>query len=187
MDLWTNTKRKSNIALWPSSTGIQQGVDVRQELNDLIEGNGVSSPKGHWILLRRMELAQRCSCLLDSSGKYGKEADSNCNVCDGSGWVYDDELHMVRRVVVVSGQALSALEIQTDFGVLQVPFVMYYLQHYTHPHERDEIIEIETTSEGRPVRPFKRLEYFDINMAEPLRDHNGRIEYYRCGVKKKEL
>ena len=47
----------------------------------------------------------------------------------------------------------------------------------------DKIIEIENDDDGNPTRPFVNTEMYDISIAEPLRDQNGRIEYWRCAVK----
>jgi len=171
------------MELWPLKG---RDVDIRKEIKDLLEGTTFSPQRGHWILLRRTDLAQKCDCLKMSmrSGKYRSVPDPSCKICGGMGYLYDDELHLARKVVV---SPASVEEQLTDVGILQVPIVTYYMQYYVHPQEKDEIIEIKLTPEGDVIRPFERLDYFSIEISEPLMDVGGRIEYYRCSVKKKDL
>ena len=66
---------------------------------------------------------------------------------------------------------------------MSIPYLVYYFKYYVKPDKRDIIIEITNDRDGEPIRPFVREEYHNIAVSEPLRDKNGRIEFWRCAVK----
>jgi hypothetical protein len=70
---------------------------------------------------------------------------------------------------------------------MNIPYVVYYFKHYVNPTEHDRIIEIDNDENGNPSRPIVKREMFNVTLSEPFRDLNGRIEFWRCVVKKEEL
>ena len=111
----------------------------------------------------------------------------DCDVCGGEGWLYDEELHKTRKRVTTPPTWQAGIEQQVDFAILNIPYVIYYFKDYVNPTELDRIIEVDSDSDGNPVRPIVKRDIFNITLAEPFRDLNGRIEYWRCAVKKEEL
>ncbi len=80
------------------------------------------------------------------------------------------------------------MESQAEFAIMTVPYVVYYFKYYVRPKEVDKIIEIDTDDKtGKAIRPFVRRDVYNITFSEPFRDQNGRIEYWRCAVKKEVL
>jgi len=183
--------KKKTIQLYNSIPNSGE-LDLRKEFNKLLDGDDYSPQRGHWVLLRRMETTQRCSCwnkraagtdkYLDDNRKYD-EPDENCTVCNGEGWIYDDELHLVRRRISAPPIGLAGQEEHSEIGITNVTYLVYYFKYYVNPTKRDKIIEIENDRLGEPIRPFVQKEIHDISVAEPLRDQKGRIEYWRCAVK----
>ena len=165
-------------------------------MKDILEGTNSSPQRGHWVIVRRMETAQRCSCWnmvgegderYDVDNRQYDEPDENHELCGGNGWLYDDELHLTRRRLVAPPIGLSEQEVSTAVGVMNVDHIIYYFQYYVNPSEKDKILEISNDSNGEPVRPYVYTEVHDIASAEPLRDLKGRIEYWRCAVKMENI
>lgn len=197
LPLYPKKKCVSGVSLYPlDKTSETNEIDLRQEFIDLMDGTASEPQRGHWVLLRRMETSQRCSCwnrvavgddrYMNDNRKYD-EPDKDCKICDGTGYLYRDELHMVRRRVVTPPPGLGGIEDLVDVGIMHIPYVVYYFRYYVNPTEKDKIIEIELDRCSKPVRPFNRLTYYNITFAEPFRDINGRIEYWRCSSKKEGI
>ena len=167
-------------------------IDLRREMKNLLEGTAGTVRRGHWIILRRMDQRQRCFCwneqgkgeekLTDDHRKYD-EPKPRCQVCDGDGWIYTDELHLSRRRITSPEVGLAAQKEISDIGYMSVNYIVYYLQYYVNPSNKDIIFEIELDSTGAPVRPFVFKERYAISVAESFRDQNGRIEYWRVACK----
>ncbi len=175
-------------------------IILRDEIAKLLDGDDSSPQRGHWVLLRRMEKAQRCTCwnrVGAGSDKYSiddrkyDEADENCTICNGNGYIYDDELHIVRRRLVAPPIGLAGQEQQSPIGIMNIPYVVYYFKYYVNPAKEDKIIEIENDRDGEPVRDssgnYTKTEFYTISTAEPFRDINGRIVYWRAAVKKEAI
>ena len=188
--------KKSGIYLLNPSKGINREVDLRKEMEDILEGTDSTPQRGHWILLRRMETAQRCTCWNERSAGENKfdednrvydEPSEDCTICGGEGYVYDDELHLVRRRVVAPDIGLANQETESPVGIMNVQYIIYYFQYYVNPTKKDKIIEIENDNDGNPVRPFVNQEILNISVAVPFRDQLGRIEFWRCAVKQEVI
>jgi hypothetical protein len=175
-----------------SPTRIGSEIDLRSEMSLMLEGNAYYPRRGHWILLRRMDKAQRCVCYnrkgqgeeqysLDK-GKYN-EAELRCPICNGEGWLYEDELHLSRRTLVSPSIGLAGSETMSDIGWMNINYIVFYFMHYVAPKRGDKILEIELDDKADPIRPFKIVEIYRVAIGEPFRDQHGRIEYYRAAAK----
>ena len=167
-------------------------VDLREEMKIILEGNGYWPRRGHWVVLRRMDRRQRCTCW-NEKGKgdeqYSKDNSKyneprlRCPVCHGEGWVYEEELHLARRRLVSPEIGLAAQEQLSDIGWFNINYICYYFQYYVNPTKGDKIIEIDLDDIGNPIRPYNQKEMYRIAVAEPFRDQSGRIEFWRCSSK----
>jgi len=195
-DLWPGTITGKKATSLYGNNQVNNEINLRQEFKDLIDGDGCDPQRGHWVLLRRMDTRQRCSCwnkrgegdlrFSHDNRKYD-EPDKDCDICGGEGWIYNEELHKVRRRVTTPPPGQAGLEQQADFAIMGVTNIAYYFKYYVNPTELDRIIEVQNDGDGKPVRPFVKGAIYNITLAEPFRDLNGRIEYWRCAVKKEEL
>ena len=186
---WANT----TVPPFPyASTRKKSELDLRQQMKIMLEGNEYEPRRGHWVLLRRMDHSQRCTCWnqtgqgnlkhLKDDGKYN-EPKLNCPICHGEGWIYTDEPHLVRRRLVERPLGLADGQQMTDIGYMTVNYIVFYLQYYVNPKKDDKIIELDLTDCANPVTPWKFKEVYKIAVAEPFRDENGRIEYWRVACK----
>lgn len=191
--LWPKKGTKVNsYDIYGSLNSKSTEIDLRNELKLILDGSASSPQRGHWILLRRMDRTQKCSCwnevaigddqYLDDNRKYN-EPKEDCTICDGSGYVYQNELHITRRRIISPVIGLAAQEQHTPFGIINISYVVYYFKYHVAPKKEDKIIEITNDDEGKPVRPFNYEEIYNISVSEPLRDLNGRVEYWRVAVK----
>jgi hypothetical protein len=183
----------THVPAYPfASTVKQQEIDLRAEMKLMLEGNEVYPRRGHWVLLRRMDSRQRCFCwnrkgkddkkyTLDK-GKYN-EPEMRCPVCHGEGWVYEDELHLARRVLVSPEIGLAGSETMTETGWFNINYIVFYFMYYVAPKKGDKVIEIDLDDDANPIRPFKQREMYRIAIGEPFRDQNGRVEYWRAAAK----
>jgi len=175
-----------------SSTKKSEEIDLREEMKIILEGNEYWPRRGHWCLLRRMAKRQRCFCWNEQgkgdeqysydNRKYD-EARLRCPVCHGEGWIYEEELHLMRRRLVAPEIGLAASENLSPVGWMNINYIVYYLQYYSNPVKDDKIIEIELDSDGNPVKPYVYKEIYNIAVAEPFRDQLGRIEFWRASSK----
>lgn len=192
------------LSIWPKKGTKQSGIqiyntiptaseiDLRAEMEDLISGTDHSPQRGHWVLLRRTEDTQRCTCWNERGSGDDKwtvddrkydEPKEDCTICKGTGWLTDDELHLVRRRLIAPPIGLAGEETSAPIGIMNIPYVVYYFKYYVNPKKEDQIIEIENNEDGNPTRPFVHTEMHNISINEPLRDQKGRIEYWRCACK----
>jgi hypothetical protein len=175
-----------------SPTRIGSEIDLRAEMTLMLEGNNYYPRRGHWVLLRRMDKRQKCTCYnrvgqgdekysLDR-GKYN-EPELRCPSCNGEGWLYEDELHLTRRTLVSPTIGLAGSEQMSDIGWMNINYIVFYFQHYVEPKRGDKIIEISLDDNANPIRPFVMKEAYRVAIGEPFRDQNGRVEYWRAAAK----
>ena len=185
--------QSTSVPLFPfSSTRAHWEIDLRKEMKIMLEGNAEWPRRGHWVVLRRMDQKQRCNCwneikpgpggLIDDKRKYD-EPKLRCPICRGEGWIYHEETHLVRRRLVAPEIGLAAEKTLSDVGFMSINYLVFYFQYYVNPGIQDVLIEVELDSQGNPVRPFNYKERYSIAVAEPFRDINGRIEYWRAACK----
>ena len=175
-----------------SSTRVDSEIDLRSEMSIMLEGNSYYPRRGHWVLLRRMDRRQRCTCWnrvgrgdeeysLDKR-KYN-EPELRCTICNGEGRLYEDELHLSRRMLVSPTIGLSGSEKMTDIGFMNIQYIVFYFKYDVNPKRGDKILEISLDDKADPIRPFVTKEVYTISIGEPFRDQHGRIEYYRAAAK----
>jgi hypothetical protein len=189
-----NAAGTSKLPPWPFAiTRPKTEIDLRAEMKLMLEGNEYYPRRGHWVLLRRMDTRQRCFCwnqkpegddkYNEDKGKYN-EPKLRCPICNGEGWVYEDELHLMRRRLVSPAIGLAESEHMADIGWMNINYIVFYTQWFVNPDKGDKIIEIELNDDdATPVRPYVRKEMYRIAVAEPFRDQLGRIEYWRIAAK----
>jgi len=175
-----------------SPTRVGSEIDLRAEMDIMLEGNAYYPRRGHWVLLRRMDRRQRCTCwnrIGQGDDKYSidkskyNEPELRCPFCSGSGWIYKDELHLTRRTLVSPTIGLAGSEQMTDIGWMNINYIVFYFKYDVAPKRGDKIIEIELDDNANPKRPYVFKEIYNVSIGEPFRDQNGRVEFYRTAAK----
>jgi hypothetical protein len=70
-----------------------------------------------------------------------------------------------------------------DIGWMNINYIVFYFQYFVELDKGDKIIELALDDDGRPTIPYVRKEMYRIAVAEPFRDLNGRVEYWRAAAK----
>lgn len=167
-------------------------IDLRAEMKLMLEGNEYYPRRGHWVLLRRMDRRQKCNCwnrkpegddnFNSDKGKYN-EPELRCPICNGEGWVYEDEIQLTRRRLVTPEIGLAGSEQMSDIGWMNINYIVYYFQYFVQMSKGDKIIELQLDDQGKPTEPYTPIEMYRIAVAEPFRDQLGRIEFWRAAAK----
>lgn len=161
-------------------------IDLRKEVQDFFFGSGVEIPKGQLHVLRFMRRKDGISiptresdiytCECKTSPDNEPEIDYRCDICDGEGYLFDDEVITCYKTSRFNYQDIEKYQ---PFGKSTISMSFFYTL-YNRPISRfDKLLEVVTDTEGRIVSPTKILKRNNIHMAERFRADNGRVEYHR--------
>jgi hypothetical protein len=173
----------SEITTAPIAAGTD-GISLRDEMISILTGTGGEIPYGQNFILRRMRTDSNgdlieCECV-DSITKE-PDIDYPCTSCRSEGYLWDEELVTGYKVSVSSQSSARTVElVKSQFGVLELPAIVFYFAYLTEPTIKDRIVVIELDLEGVPVLPYNRLASYEINLLRDLRGENGRVEYWAC-------
>lgn len=143
-------------------------LDLRKEFASMIYKNG------HWVMLRKALLDQKCSCV----DPVTHEKDPDCALCNGSGFKFVDNIVLARKTKLV-----NSVEMTTDVGLAAIPQWHFYLLYNAKPTHMDWILEIALDPvSSEPITPVKIEKYYDIQDYEVMRGDGGKIIYYDCQV-----
>jgi hypothetical protein len=158
-------------------------IDLRDELNILINGGIGAIPQGYWSIIRIFRIGQL--------SQYWKEETNEA--VGGPKYLYDDHL---MRIISMPGNLFSKIEsiksgISEVIGALKddkdiYVFAIHYNPAFSRPPmENDIIYHIDKyASVNRPTPPFRAVERFKVvNKFNEYGDF-GRAEITYCiGVK----
>lgn len=188
-----NAAGTNKLPPWPfAETRISSEIDLRTEMTLMLHGNEYYPRRGHWVLLRHMDRRQKCFCwnqkpvgddkFNEDKGKYN-EPKLRCPVCNGEGWVYEEELQLTRRRLVTPDIGLANSETMSDIGWMNINYIVFYFEYFVEMKKGDKIIEVNLNDDGTPIRPYSYQEIYRIAVAEPFRDQLGRVEFWRAACK----
>ena len=178
--------RLRRIDLLPlNSDGIE--LDLRKELAQTLTGHCDETAKGQFVVIRRMRRnagvlrvataddLQHCECKLNCYA-YEPDTESPCDICEGEGYLFDDEIVLARRQTKFN---VPTTEMWREHGKVRVDSINWYLEYYQELTEYDQVIEIALTEDGKIISPIVFVDHHDIHDAEDFRGDHGRIEFYR--------
>lgn len=156
--------------------------DMRTEFNNTMDGHGVEVAKKQPAVLRKMRRDERgnliqCGCV----NVLTKEADRDyfCPVCWGEKWIWDEIFIDVYKIVLRSDVGLSTREDIIAPGLLNIPFVIFYIRSSVTITDKDRVVELILDTEGIPVQPYQREFLYRIGTLIDFRSDNGRLEYWK--------
>lgn len=156
-------ERTSNIINSGLSTSVVlSDIDLRIEFANFIEEHG------HWVILRKYDRTRR-------SIYWNPATQSSVG---GPPWEYTEV--MLKASKSVHGpKPLSEYDFRP--GSVDLPTDTYYLPYTTDPTLIDVLIEIEPCSGSRPSQ-YTIKQVRDIYRIDPMRDTQGRVEYYMVAL-----
>ena len=144
-------------------------INLRAELKKMIDDHG------HWVVLRQAEPGGRCACVNPNTD----DADSRCNMCLGSGYLFVDRFVKCRKsrdvslTQTVGGERRTALAHATPLDSI------FYFEYTTKPTTADFILEVKLDQiNNEPIAPYRVKNVFDISDVREQRDQMGRVEFY---------
>lgn len=141
-------------------------IDLRHETRILTEEFGIN------VLYVRNNKFVKCKCFDDLN----KTGNSKCPICHGSGFF--NSIQMIPAIESSNSPYSSNNSIdRLKIGVTDQKNEIYYIQQKYNPKERDFVIKVTWTKDGRPVDVVKVLELINI---WDTRGDNGRTEFFAC-------
>jgi hypothetical protein len=135
-------------------------MDLRSDINELFDGDGIINGFSFTIILRSVDKTQHSP----SYDPLKEEAKENI-------WLtYDRFVKTVKRKYV-------GKEDQTEVGKLTTDSTLFFFKHDMTIGEQDQIIEIVTDDLGNPVSPIKYIKKYSIKDVEVVRGNHGRVEF----------
>lgn len=144
-------------------------INLRDEFHEIMQNYG------HYILIQRTGRSIRCSCW---SEKY-QEAEPECSLCGGTGWLSRIERHLTRKESASQIISKPNLRQQNPTGKTWIDTHHFYFYHNVHPQVGDYIYEVGWSGH----KPTHLSRMYMINDIDPLRGDNGRIEYWTASAK----
>lgn len=146
-------------------------MNLKQEFEAILE------EYGHYVLLVHSDKKTRCSCF----DKKTQEADRECPVCFGLGYVPKIEAKLTREVDSTLPDSLIMIEKAGNFGGMSVPGRYYYLKADTSVREADLIVDVEWREDGRPY--YANGGIYEVSHIDPNRFRNGEHIFYKVHCK----
>lgn len=153
-------------------------IDLRKELAEL-KAHAVHK----WVALRSVDLSKPCNeCKAQEDPNYDQPA-AYCKTCMSMGYSYIDKLVKGYRF-----EAAPGFDTKSNIGILNLKTQVYILEHGAVPKPVDWILELDMNEVTMvPKTPFKITNSFKIENALDMRDKDGRIEFWRCYVRERNL
>ena len=156
--------------------------DMREEFNNMMDGKWPEIAKAQPIVLRKLRRDSagklvRCPCVDVLTGE--ADLDHFCPVCHGEGSLWDEHMYDGYKVVLRSDVGLASREDLIKPGLLNIPFVIFYMRSRVDITIEDKIVELVLNQAGKPVRPFKRDYLYRIGTPIDLRSDGGKLEYWK--------
>jgi hypothetical protein len=161
--------------------------DMRQELHNTFDGIFPEIAKAQTIAYRKMRLDNNgklipCACVDVLTGEPDK--DHFCPTCFGEGWIWDEILVDTYKVIIRSSVGLGTKQDLIAPGLTNIPIVSFYFRHnlpinVLKDESPDKVVELETDTAGKVIRPYKRQRIYRIGTAIDFRSDHGKIEYWK--------
>lgn len=156
--------------------------DMRQEMNNTLDGRFPEIAKGQQHVFRKMRLDAngnliKCPCVDVLTGESDK--DTYCPICMGEGNIWDEKFFAAYKVVLKSDVGNAQREFLIGPGIINIPIVVFYTREALDFSINDKIVEVIRDHEGNPVQPYRRSFVYRIDAAIDLRSDLGRIEYWK--------
>lgn len=147
-------------------------IDLRRELDALLNGSQDVTQIGQWVILRRFDLNSK-------SANYNEITREGV---EGPKYNYTDELHKTYKWNSWTSDPFT--EQQVIPGQLTIPLVTFFFKHDVRPKEQDEVFEFDwddhrvTPVLSKIQKPYDTR--YNIKNVQTYRLDYGRIEFFAC-------
>jgi hypothetical protein len=150
------------------------GINLRQEMIDILYGTPYSKPKGHWVIYRRYITGE-------FSTSYNPRTKEGVN---GPAFNYKDELIRVRwSPTGKKHEQTEELKVTTEPNDKYT----YYLDYTVKPKIGDNIYELDLDDHtNKPSTIILSYKYTILRTLD-YRMENGNIQYYSVITKRDEV
>lgn len=152
----------------PRSSGKTPFVDVREEVNNIFDGEFGINGFSFTIILRHIDKSQKNQGFDPLKGEALLDQSLSANNLI---WPTKD-----RFVRVVKKKILGRF-ITDMAGLVKEDIGIFYMKYDEAVLPQDIIIEIPVDDEGNPASPVKHLKKFQIQDVERVHGNDGRVEY----------
>lgn len=172
---------------WPLHFSGRKELDLRKELNRTFFGANDEIAKGAFNILRRMRSKQgilypvystdleECPCKTDSL-QQEPDKDYPCNICQGEGYLFDDEIVISYKTNRFEYQDVEKYK---PWGKQTSSMSFFYVEYHEWISRFDKILEVVHHPDGQIKTPIQIQHRHNIHMAEEFRLDNGRTEHWR--------
>jgi hypothetical protein len=170
-----------NLNLYGDSTSGTE-PDMREEFINTMDGSSPEIAKGQVGLLRKMRRTSDgslipCGCVHNITKEPDK--DRFCPICFGEGYLWDEASIKFYRVYKESDAANVEKDQLRKPGLINQPFVVFYVRYDAEITKQDKIVEIELNDDGTASDPMRRKRLFRIGNLWDYRADNGKLEYFK--------
>ena len=174
-----------------------QSLDLRDEFHNILFGTYDLVGAGRPVLIRFLT-DQHCVCWDGLTGS----PDTNCGYCQGEGYLFREEQH----IVYVARDFGNVLGSSTGIGQQNqiakqgftdsqkaIAWAEYNVfpdyEKYTRPgqHSIDKLYELKVDDNGKAVFPLVRTAKWNMRSVTPMHGDFGRIEYFELGLEKQNI
>ena len=163
----TTDNPNQDVSVYP---GISTGIDLRVEMDELL------NTYGHWVMVRHYDTT--------SYSEFWNPLTHES--VGGPPHPYTDHVVRSRKVLQTTGGVLAALDMPAPVGILNVPYITYYLKWDVVDEpllNTDEIFEFPWDRIRVPgadeAAALINNKYSILESVDLLGDE-GRREYYAC-------
>jgi hypothetical protein len=146
-------------------------MDVRNEFEKIL------LQYGYPVLVVRANTQIRCSCWNEKH----QEADRECPICFGLGFVPVVEKWTTRDSDTAVPQTLPMISVDGKFGGMAVAGRQYYFKHNFPGKVQDLIVDVEWSNTGKPI--YNGGGVYEIAHVDPQRFERGQMIFQKVYVK----
>ena len=166
-----------------SSYPYRTEIDLRQELEDMLDGIYPEIAKAQNYLLRkfrRNNLLERIACECMDTLTQEPDKDTYCPGCQGEGYLWDESFIQIYRKSLIGTRRGPMLDKMIDGGIMNVGLYSFWFKSSIDVTKQDKIVKMAINAEGKFVQPLRREELYRIGTLLDLRSDNGRLEFWQA-------
>ena len=162
-----------------SSQSSGSEVDLREEMDCILYGDGVNPKHGNLVLIRNLRrdaegCALRCQC---STDQITLESDPDCSYCYGEGYLWDESWAWAFWMYAGSDGGFVKRFQRISPGEVRVDYKVFFFRYDTNILYGDKIVEVKLDVDGEVELPYVREAIYKPQTLAKRRLDNGRVEY----------